>query len=162
MQRQLLESESGASVKKKLKRPSGNQSYEESDDEEDCGEETEGDKHMHGRKRRADDTKQQPGRISEKSRTSSSGIHELLQDFLVQQQRIDMQWRETTEKRAQERLRFEQEWRQTMQKLEQERLMLEHSWIERVEQRRMREDARAEKRDALLTSLLNKLLQEDL
>jgi hypothetical protein len=35
MQRQLLESESGASVKKKLKRPSGNQSYEESDDEED-------------------------------------------------------------------------------------------------------------------------------
>jgi hypothetical protein len=66
------------------------------------------------------------------------------------------------ERRAQERVVFEQEWRQTMQKLEQERLMLEHSWMQREEQRRMREEARAEKRDALLTTLLNKLLQEDL
>jgi hypothetical protein len=162
MQRQLLESESGASVKKKLKRPSGKQSSEESDDEEDCGEETDDDKPMHSRKRKTDDKRQQPRRISEKSKTGTSSIHELLQDFMVQQQRIDTQWREMTEKRAQERLLFEQEWRQTMQKLEQERLVLEHSWIEREEQRRMREDARAEKRDALLTTLLNKLLQEDL
>ncbi|GJN01847.1 hypothetical protein PR202_ga19148 [Eleusine coracana subsp. coracana] len=69
---------------------------------------------------------------------------------------------EMTERRAQERLVLEQEWRQSMQTLEQERLMLEHSWIEREEQRRLREEARAEKRDALLRTLLNKLLQEDL
>ncbi|KAK3143791.1 hypothetical protein QOZ80_4AG0305000 [Eleusine coracana subsp. coracana] len=162
MQRQLLESESGASVKKKMKRPSSNRSSEESDAEEDCGEESEDDKPIHSRKRRTDDKKQQPRQMSEKSRTGTSSIHELLQDFLVQQQRIDMQWREMTERRAQERLVFEQEWRQSMQTLEQERLMLEHSWIEREEQRRLREEARAEERDALLRTLLNKLLQEDL
>lgn len=49
-----------------------------------------------------------------------------------------------------------------MEKLEKERLMLEQAWWDREEQRRMREDMRAEKRDALLTTLLNKLLQEDL
>ncbi|TVU15878.1 hypothetical protein EJB05_39420, partial [Eragrostis curvula] len=162
MQRQLLESESGTYVKKKLKRPSGNRSSEESDDEEDCGEETEEDKPTQSRKRRAEDKKQQPRRMSEKSRTGTSSIHELLQDFLVQQQRIDIQWREMMEKRAQERLVYEQEWRQSMQNLERERLMLEQSWMEREEQRRMNEEARAEKRDALLTTLLNKLLQEDL
>ncbi|KAJ1272621.1 hypothetical protein BS78_06G217100 [Paspalum vaginatum] len=162
MQRQLLESESGASVKKKLKRPSGDQSSGESDDEENVGEDSDDEKPMHSRKRRADDKKQQSQRMSEKPKTGISGINELLHDFLVQQQRIDAQWREMMDRRAQERLIFEQEWRQSMQKLEQERLLLEHSWIEREEHRRMREEARAEKRDALLTTLLNKLLQEDL
>ncbi|XP_062226622.1 trihelix transcription factor GT-3a-like [Phragmites australis] len=157
MQRQLLESESGASVKKKLKRPSGDLSSRESDDEDDCGEESEDDNPMHSRKRKADDKKQQSQQMS---RAGISSIHDLLQDFLVQQQQIDIQWRETMERRAQERLVFEQEWRQSMQKLEHERLMLEHSWMEREEQRRMREEARAEKRDALLTTLLNKLLQD--
>ncbi|XP_062184540.1 trihelix transcription factor GT-3a-like [Phragmites australis] len=162
MQRQLLESESGASVKRKLKRPSGDRSSGESDDEDDYGEESEDEKSMRSRKRKADDKKQQSQRVSEKSRTGISSIHELLQDFLVQQQRIDIQWQETMERRAQERLVFEQEWRQSMQKLERERLLLEHSWMEREEQTMLREEARAEKRDALLTTLSNKLLQEDL
>ncbi|KAF8651533.1 hypothetical protein HU200_063353 [Digitaria exilis] len=162
MRRQLLESESGASVQRKLKRPSGGRSSGESDDENDGGEESEDEKPMHSRKRKADEKKQQSQRMTEKSRTGTSSIHELLHDFLAQQQRIDIQWQETMARRAQERVVFEQEWRQSMQKLEQERLMLEHSWIQREEQRRMREEARAEKRDALLTTLLNKLLQEDL
>ena len=161
MQRQLLESEPGASVKRKLKPPSGDRSSGESDGE-DGGVESQDEEPMHSRKRKADDKKQQSQRMPEKSRTGVSSIHELLQDFLAQQQRIDIQWQETMERRAQERIVFEQEWRQTMQKLEQERLMLEHSWMQREEQRRMREEARAEKRDALLTTLLNKLLQEDL
>lgn len=63
---------------------------------------------------------------------------------------------------AQERRVLEQEWRQSMEKLERERLMLEQAWREREEQRRMREESRAEKRDALITTLLNKLLREDL
>lgn len=162
MQRQLLESESGASVKRKLKRPGGDHSSGESDDVDDGDEETEDEKPMHSRKRKADDKKHQYQRMSEKSRAGTSGIHELLQDFLVQQQHIDVRWRELMERRAQERVVFEQQWRQTMHKLEQERLLLEHSWMEREEQRRMREEARAEKRDALLNTLLNKLLQEDL
>jgi len=161
MQRQLLESEPGASVKRKLKRPSGDRSSGESDGE-DGGVESQDEEPMHSRKRKADDKKQQSQRMPEKSRTGVSSIHELLQDFLAQQQRIDIQWQETVERRAQERIVFEQEWRQTMQNLEQERLMLEHSWMQREEQRRMREEARAEKRDALLTTLWNKLLQEDL
>jgi hypothetical protein len=162
MQRQLLESESGTSVKRKLKRPGGDRSSGESDDEDDGGEESDDEKPMHSRKRKADDKKQQYQRMSEKSRAGISSIHELLQDFLVQQQHIDVRWREMMERRAQERVVFEQQWQQTMQKLEQERLLLEHSWMEREEQRRMREEARAEKRDALLTTLLSKLLQEDL
>lgn len=161
MQRQLLESESGTSVKKKLKRPSGDRS-DESDDEGDDGEESDDEKSIRSKRRKSDYKRQQSQRMTEKSRTGISSIHELLKDFLVQQQRMDTQWREMMERRAQERLVFEQEWRQSMQKLEQERLMLEHSWMEREEQRRMREEARAGKRDALLTTLLNKLLQEDL
>ncbi|KAG8100887.1 hypothetical protein GUJ93_ZPchr0169g29010 [Zizania palustris] len=162
MQRQLLESESGSSVKKKLKRPSGDLSSEESEDEEDEAEESGDEKPMKSRKRKAADKRQQSQRVAEKSRTGMSSIHELLQDFLAQQHLMDVQWHEVMERRSQERLVFEQEWRQTMQKLEQERLMLEHTWMEREEQRRMREEARAEKRDALLNTLLNKLLQEDL
>lgn len=162
MQQQLLESESGPSVKKKLKRPSGDLSSEDSDDEEDGSGDSGDEKPIRSRKRKIADKRQQSQRMAEKSRTSISSIHELLQDFLVQQQRMDIQWHEMMERRSQERIVFEQEWRQSMQKLEQERLMLEHTWMEREEQRRMREEARAEKRDALLTTLLNKVLQEDL
>ena len=64
------------------------------------------------------------------------------------------------ERRAHERQLFEQEWRQSMEKLERERLMIEQAWREREEQRRMREESRAERRDALLTTLLNKLINE--
>ena len=53
------------------------------------------------------------------------------------------------------------EWRQTMEALENERMMMDSGWREREEQRRMREEARAEKRDALITALLNKLRRED-
>uniref|UniRef100_A0A0E0KUS1 Myb-like domain-containing protein n=1 Tax=Oryza punctata TaxID=4537 RepID=A0A0E0KUS1_ORYPU len=163
MQQQLLESESGPSVKKKLKRPSGDLSSEEdSDDEEDGGGDSGDEKPIRSRKRKTADKRQQSQRMAEKSRTGISSLHELLHDFLAQQQRMDIQWHEMMERRSQERLVFEQEWRHSMQKLEQERLMLEHTWMEREEQRRMREEARAEKRDALLTTLLNKLSQEDL
>ncbi|KAF7809416.1 trihelix transcription factor GT-3b-like [Senna tora] len=52
------------------------------------------------------------------------------------------------------------EWRQSMEKLERERLLIEQAWREREEQRRMREESRAERRDALLTTLLSKLIHE--
>ncbi|KAL0372008.1 UNVERIFIED_CONTAM: hypothetical protein Scaly_0882400 [Sesamum calycinum] len=82
----------------------------------------------------------------------------MMRNFIMQQQRIDMQWKESMEKRAVERELFEQEWRQKMEKLERERLMMEQAWREREEQRRLREESRAQKRDALLTMLLNKLI----
>lgn len=39
---------------------------------------------------------------------------------------------------------------------------MEERWREREEQRRIREEARAEKRDALITALLNKLERQEM
>ncbi|RVW84922.1 hypothetical protein CK203_039525 [Vitis vinifera] len=61
-----------------------------------------------------------------------------------------------------ERRAKEMEWRQTMEALENERIMMDRRWREREEQRRMREDARSERRDALITALLNKLRREEM
>ena len=94
---------------------------------------------------------------------SSAGgdVQEMLKEFLQQQQKMEMQWREMMERRSHERQLFEQEWRQSMEKLERERLMIEQAWRDREEQRRIREESRAERRDALLTTLLNKLIREN-
>ncbi|CAN4113791.1 unnamed protein product [Withania somnifera] len=48
-----------------------------------------------------------------------------------------------------------------MEKLERDRMMIGQTWKEREEQRRTREESRAEKRDAPLTTLLNKLIGEN-
>nr|XP_043630721.1 trihelix transcription factor GT-3b-like [Erigeron canadensis] len=96
-------------------------------------------------------------------RTLNSGnnsIREILNDFLQQQQMIDAQWRQLMEKHAYERQLLEQEWRQSMERIEMERLRSEQSWREKEEQRKTREESRAERRDALLTLLLNKLVHE--
>lgn len=90
-----------------------------------------------------------------------NSLKEILDDFLKQQMQMEAQWREAFEARENERRLKEMEWRQTMEALENERLMMERRWREREEQRRMREDARAEKRDALITALLNKLRRDD-
>ncbi|XP_039019375.1 trihelix transcription factor GT-3b-like isoform X3 [Hibiscus syriacus] len=96
--------------------------------------------------------------------TGTSGgnndIKQILEDFMRQQLQMEMQWREAFESRENERRSKEIEWRQTMEALENERMMMERRWREREEQRRMREEARAEKRDALITTLLNKLRRE--
>ncbi|XP_020240725.1 trihelix transcription factor GT-3b-like [Asparagus officinalis] len=165
MQR-LLEMESGGASqsKKKLKRLAGDRSSEEllSDDEDDDDEESDVERPTKGKKKKTEKVAHQQ-KATEKSRTgNNSNIHEVLQEFFQQQQRMELQWQEMMERRAQERARFEQEWRQSMEKLERERIMLEQAWREREEQRRMREESRAEKRDQLLTTLLNKLIQDEL
>lgn len=91
---------------------------------------------------------------------SSNPIREILHDFFQQQKMIDMQWRQLMEKHAHERQLFEQEWRQSMERLEIERMKMEELWREKEEQRRTREESRAERRDALLTALLNKLVRD--
>ncbi|XP_015087464.1 trihelix transcription factor GT-3b [Solanum pennellii] len=90
-----------------------------------------------------------------------SSLKEILDDFMKQQMVMEMQWLKAYEAKEEERRIKEMEWRQTMEALENERLMMETRWREREEQRRMREEARAEKRDALITTLLNKLRRED-
>ncbi|XP_062095148.1 trihelix transcription factor GT-3b-like [Humulus lupulus] len=92
----------------------------------------------------------------------SNNLREILEDFMKQQMAVETQWREAFEAREEERRLKEMEWRQTMEALESERLLMERRWREREEQRRIREEARAEKRDALITALLNKLRREDL
>ncbi|KAK1430771.1 hypothetical protein QVD17_13766 [Tagetes erecta] len=92
--------------------------------------------------------------------SGNSSIQEILHDFFQQQQVIDMQWRELMEKHAYERQMFDQEWRQSMERIEIERMRTEQSWREKEEQRKIREESRAERRDELLTLLLNKLVHD--
>ncbi|KAI3907816.1 hypothetical protein MKW98_027128 [Papaver atlanticum] len=92
----------------------------------------------------------------------NSNLQHILEEFMRQQMQMEAQWRESVELREKERRMREMEWRQRMEDLEKERLLMDRSWREREEQRRMREEARAEKRDALITALLNKLRREDM
>ncbi|KAL2472263.1 Trihelix transcription factor GT-3b [Abeliophyllum distichum] len=158
--------------RKRLKKVTGYQSAEEEEQEEDESDTDEVVKASIAPKRRAGREKRQRAGASEKlSRESStnanntdsilSSLHEMLKSFFQQQQKIDMQWMESMEKRAQERELFEQEWRHTMEKLERDRLLMEQAWREREEKRRTREESLAEQRDALLTTLVNKLVRED-
>ncbi|RRT33202.1 hypothetical protein B296_00055913 [Ensete ventricosum] len=152
-QRLLLESDSTASPsKKKLKRLRGDRSSSDEFPEDENGSDEE--RLSRSRKKKADSSRGGGQR--------AVGIRELLQEFLQQQRRMELQWQDTVERRGQERRDLEHEWRLSMEKLERERLLLEQAWREREEQRRMREESRAEKRDALLTTLLSKLIQDDI
>ncbi|GMI79918.1 hypothetical protein like AT2G38250 [Hibiscus trionum] len=139
---QCSESEGGggaAAVRKKL-----------SSDEEEDMEENE----LDNRKKK----KVKTGSTS--SGNDNSNIKEMLEGFMRQQLQMEMQWREAFESRENERRAKEMEWRQAMEALEKERMMMERRWREREEQWRMREEARAEKRDALITALLDNLRRE--
>ena len=91
-----------------------------------------------------------------------NNLKEILEEFMRQHLQLEAQWMEAFEARENERRLKEMEWRQTMEALENERIMMDQRWREREEQRRIREEARAEKRDVLITALLNKLGREDM
>ncbi|KAF5750821.1 hypothetical protein HS088_TW03G01161 [Tripterygium wilfordii] len=154
MQRMLwAEAEGGASGSKK--KPMNLSSEEEEENEEsDQGEKGSTKKRRKGKSIAANVTGPSSG-------STNNNVREILEDFMKQQMQIEMQWREAFEAREKERLMKEMEWRQTMEALENERIMTDRRWREREEQRMMREEARAEKRDALITALLNKLRRED-
>ncbi|XP_048230325.1 trihelix transcription factor GT-3b isoform X2 [Ricinus communis] len=155
MQRLLLESEAGSTQgKKRFKRSFDEFSEDEDEDEDGSGEERPAKINL--RKRKGERI------VPEMSSNADiGGIQEMLKEFLQQQQQMEMQWREMMERRVHEQRRFEEEWRQAMEKIERERLMVEQAWREREEQRRVREENRAERRDALLTTLLDKLIHEN-
>ncbi|XP_057511790.1 trihelix transcription factor GT-3b-like [Actinidia eriantha] len=177
MQRMLLESEAGSTqAKKKVKRISGDQSseefsyYEDEDEVESDGQRVTSSSNP--RKRKDDREKVEKEKQLRIPRQPSTGnvnnsgnsigsLQEMLQEFLQQQQRIEMMWKESIERHAYERQMLELKWQQSMEKLERERLMAEQAWREREEQRRIREESRAEKRDALLTTLFNRLINEN-
>ncbi|KAL1816986.1 hypothetical protein ACET3Z_019560 [Daucus carota] len=95
------------------------------------------------------------------STTNNSNVKEILDDFMKQQKEMEMRWFKAMEAREQERKMMELEWRQRLEALETEKMMIETKWREREEEWRMREEARAQKRDALMDTLLQKLLRED-
>ncbi|KAI3677530.1 hypothetical protein L6452_36794 [Arctium lappa] len=94
--------------------------------------------------------------------STMDNLKEILEDLMKQQMQIEMQWMKMYEAKEEERRMREMEWRQTMEALENERIMFDRRWREREEERRIREENRSEKRDALITALLNKLRQEGL
>ncbi|KAK4389086.1 UNVERIFIED_CONTAM: Trihelix transcription factor GT-3b [Sesamum calycinum] len=154
--------------RKRLKNISGDRSHEEYSQERDDDEETGIDQAETGtvapKRKAGGEKKRKTGQVEKQLNSNDgvlAGIQEMLGSFIEQQQRIDMQWKESMEKCAQERELLEQEWREKMEKLEREKLVMEQAWREREEQRRLREESRAEKRDALLTTLLNKLIHEE-
>ncbi|CAH8265156.1 unnamed protein product [Arabidopsis lyrata] len=62
--------------------------------------------------------------------------------------------------REKERAEKEEGWRRKMEELEKERVAMERMWRDREEQRRSREEMRAEKRDSLINALLAKLTRD--
>ncbi|XP_075512478.1 trihelix transcription factor GT-3b-like [Primulina tabacum] len=96
------------------------------------------------------------------SKNMINGIKEIMEDFMNKQIQMETLWLKAYEEREKERRVREMEWRQTMEGLENERLMMDKRWREREHQWKIREEARAEKRDALITALLNKLRREDM
>ncbi|KAL5710233.1 hypothetical protein ACHQM5_020822 [Ranunculus cassubicifolius] len=152
MQRMLwLEAEGGASGS--MKKRSGRLS---SDDEDD-NEESEEEKSIIVKKKKKSKVTSTSG-----SSSTNNNLQEILEEFMKQQLQFEKQWRERLDARDEERRITETEWRQRMEALENERLLMDRNWREREEQRRIKEDERAAKRDALITALLNKLRREDL
>ncbi|KDP39741.1 hypothetical protein JCGZ_02761 [Jatropha curcas] len=167
MQRLLFESEAGSTqAKKRAKRMSVDRSLNELSEDEDEDENGSGGEERlartNSRKRKGERIlTDMSSRVTITSNPDIGSIHEMLKEFFQWQQQMELQWREMMERRAHEQQLFEQEWRQSMEKIERERLMIEQAFREREEQRRIREESRAERRDALLTILLNKLIHEN-
>lgn len=177
MQQSQIETETGVVREgKRIKDVSEDQAYEDFIEQQEDEEEIEVD-HLAGKGRvvperkagrdkrqkmkEIEDCLLQPATNVNKNGSSLNGIQEIMRKFSQQQQMIDVEWRAAMEKRAEERERFEQEWRQKMENLEREALMMEQAWREREEERKVREERRAEQRDALITELLNRLLHEE-
>lgn len=130
-----------------------------SSDDDDDHEESDQEKASVGKNK-----KRKAIKISMGNNPSSSNVintKEILDEFMKQQMHIDMEWMKTFEVKEEERRLQEMEWRQKMEALAHERIMLDQRWREREEQRMMREEARSEKRDALITELFNKLRRQD-
>ncbi|KAG5010010.1 hypothetical protein AAZX31_07G141700 [Glycine max] len=154
MQRMLWAEAEGGSNKKKV--------HLSSEDEEEGNEETsEGD-----HKGNITSKKKKKGKMviggGGSGNNNLESLKEIMDEFMRQQMQMEAQWMEAFEARENERRLKEMEWRQTMEALENERLMMDQRWREREEQRRIREEVRADKRDALITALLNKLRREEM
>eukprot|EP00850_Spirogloea_muscicola_P019452 SM000190S04888 [mRNA] locus=s190:275222:276765:- [translate_table: standard] len=161
MDRMLLESEGGARKRKKngnssAPRMDGQGSSDDFDDDEDDDddENDEDERDRSGRKKRKPSAIRQHVN-SDKVRARS--VQDVLEDFFQRQQLQEQDWRLAMEQREAERRSREAEWRESLIRLEAERTTREEEWREREEQRRARDELRAEKRDRLFEALLARL-----
>ncbi|KAL8509132.1 hypothetical protein ACS0TY_016359 [Phlomoides rotata] len=97
------------------------------------------------------------GRETSSGKNIVDGIKDVMEEYMKQQMDLEMQWMKAYEEREERKRVREREWRQTVEELEIERLMMMRRWREREEQRKVREEARAERRDALFSALLDKI-----
>lgn len=168
MRRLLVKSEiHSIGYEKTMKKPTGDQSsvefseYEDGEEEDECIEGALAKSNPRKRKVERIASDKSSRKIDVASNSGDTSIHAMLKEFLQQQQSMEMQWREMMERRAYKHQLFEQEWRESMEKIERERIITEKAWREREEQRRIREERRAENRDALLTTLLRRHVNEN-
>ncbi|CAN0927915.1 Trihelix transcription factor GT-3a, partial [Linum grandiflorum] len=162
---------SGAPATSSGSRKRGQQHLMSSDDEEDDDDieleaASEGDKPptVQAAAATTKNKKMKKGKVVDNSSGGNAAVaamKEVLEEFTRQQMAAEAAWREAYEARENERRMQEMEWRRKMEALENERLMMERRWRDREEQRRVRDEARAEKRDALISALLNKLARDD-
>ena len=94
---------------------------------------------------------------STKAETAGSTLKEILENFMRQTVKMEKEWRDAWEMKEREREKRETEWRRRMSELEEERSATERRWMERENERRLREEARAQKRDTIIDILLSKL-----
>ncbi|KAG9134134.1 hypothetical protein Leryth_004828 [Lithospermum erythrorhizon] len=141
MQRMLWMEAEGGGGKKKAAQMS-------SDEEDDQDDNSEGEKGVGGgsnkKKRKLKNI------IASNVNPSTSGemingIKEMLEDFMKQQMQMEKQWLRAYETKEEERRMKEMEFRKNGKRA-----------------KKMREEARAEKRDALFTALLNKLGRDEM
>eukprot|EP00897_Mesotaenium_endlicherianum_P007529 jgi/Mesen1/6804/ME000035S06181 len=161
MDRMLIDNEVGPKPKKKGKRGPGRpRKYDPSDDETEDDEEDEEDQDGDESRKKARLMDKKRYKVTaEKQRAST--MQEVLEEYLKSQQGLEQEWRETVEKKEQERRMREAEWREAIERLEHERLTREAAWREREEQRHAREEARALKREELFSALIARLLQSE-
>ncbi|KAL9230696.1 hypothetical protein vseg_006013 [Gypsophila vaccaria] len=145
---------------KKNKPQSQTMSSEDEDEDDSDGEPNKGTKRKAKKAKIGCTSNSNSNNNSSSSISHINAVKEMLEKFMKQQMEMEVQWREAYEAREEERRRMENEWRSRMEALEKERLLLERRWREREEQRRVREDARADQRDALINALLNKLQRD--
>lgn len=123
---------------------------------------TENDSDGAKKKRKIKSNENPSGSSSSTGKLIITNIKDIMEKFMKQQMQMENQWIKAYEEREEERRIKEMEWRQTMEDLENERIMMDSRWREIEEQRRIRDETRAQKMDFLITTILNKLTREDM
>lgn len=142
---------------KSLKR--GRSDDEGSEDDDDVEEVEEGEDMADGggpNRRKHGQGSKIPRRVQQE-RKAANTIQDVLEQFFVQQLKLEKEWREAIERREAERRLREKEWRDRMEALERERMARDQAWRERQEERQKQEEQRAARREQLMATLLAKL-----